>query len=76
MAESMLQIFEYLALFIILICPCQENKNYLGILELTLKQGQEQKKKANNNFFLGNGIKEKDPKVAATNVFGMSIEMK
>ena len=62
----MLQIFKYLALFIILICPCQENKNYLGILELTLKQGQEQKKKANTNFFLGNGIKEKDPKVAAT----------
>ena len=62
----MLQIFTYLALFIILICPCQENKNYLGILELTLKLGQERKKKVNTNFFLGNGIKEKDPKEAAT----------
>ena len=62
----MLQMFKYLALFTILICPCQENKNYLGILELTLKQGPVKKKKVNANFFLGNGIKEKDPKEAAT----------
>ena len=64
--DSMLQILTCLALFIIMICPCQENKNYLGLIDLTLKQGQEQKKKVNTNFFLGNGIKEKDPKVAAT----------
>ena len=64
-ADSMLQILTCLALFIIMICPCQKNNNYLGILELTLKQGQEQKKKVNTNFFLGNGIKEKDPKEAA-----------
>ena len=62
----MLQIFTCLALFIILICPCQEKKNYLGILNLTLKQVQEKRKKVNTTFFLGNGIKENDPKEAAT----------
>ena len=62
----MLKNFSLIALFITLICPCQENKNYLGILELTIEQGQEQKKRSNTNFFLGNGIKEKDPKEAAT----------
>ena len=57
--------FTFLILTNILICPCQENKNYLGISVIDLKPREEKKKRFKNNFFLGNGIKESDPKEAA-----------
>jgi hypothetical protein len=56
----------YLALASIVLCPCENNQDYLGIVKLVepaLKPTR--KKKLRHSFFLGNGIKENDPIEAA-----------
>ena len=56
----------YLALASIILCPCENNQDYLGIVKLgepALKPTR--KKKLKHSFFLGNGIKEEDPIEAA-----------
>ena len=51
-------------------CPCQENKNHLGISEIVPKQSDSQSElpKVQRKFFLGQGIKTTDPAIAA-NIF-------
>ena len=57
----------YLALAsIVVLCPCEKNQDYLGIVTLVEPVvDPTRKKKFNRDFFLGNGIKEKDPIEAA-----------
>ena len=56
----------YLALASILVCPCENNKDYLGIVTLVEPEiNPTRKKKLKHSFFLGNGIKEDDPIEAA-----------
>ena len=48
-------------------CPCQENKNHLGISQIIPKPGETTPslKKVQKKFFLGHGIKTSDPVIAA-----------
>ena len=56
----------YLALASIILCPCEKNQDYLGIVTLVEpKVNPTRKKKLKHSFFLGNGIKEDDPIEAA-----------
>ena len=58
----------YLALASIVVCPCENNKDYLGIVTLVepeVNPTRKKKLKLKHSFFLGNGIKEDDPKEAA-----------
>ena len=82
-AKSFSTFLVYLALASIVVCPCEVDKNYLGIYKLTpIETPPSKKKKLKHNFFLGNGIKEKDPKEAANkllhrdhkDVAGLSID--
>ena len=58
----------YLALASILVCPCEKNQDYLGIVTLVepeVNPTRKKKLKLKHSFFLGNGIKEEDPIEAA-----------
>ena len=56
----------YLALASIVLCPCEKNQDYLGIVSLVEPEIRPtRKKKLKHSFFLGNGIKEDDPIEAA-----------
>ena len=58
----------YLALASIVLCPCENNKDYLGIVKLVepeVNPTRKKKLKLKHSFFLGNGIKEEDPIEAA-----------
>ena len=48
-------------------CPCRENKNHLGISDIIPKQSDipSELNKVQKKFFLGHGIKETDPVIAA-----------